>query len=109
MDMIVELHCHTNYSDGIYPVEKVVKYASKFLDAIAITDHNTIKATRFKTDEIIIIPGCEFSLPHGHILIYGLEEMPKNREDIFDFAKERDLPVVQAHPFKNTKLYDVEI
>lgn len=102
--MIAELHCHSNYSDGLHSIKTIVNYASSFLDIIAITDHHNINCTKYKTNKIILLPGCEFYTNYGHLLVYGLEEMPRKNENLFDFAKERELPIVQAHPFRKSSI-----
>jgi len=41
---MVDMHIHTNYSDGDNTVEEVLKKCeSKKLEYISITDHNTCK------------------------------------------------------------------
>lgn len=42
---MIDLHCHTNFSDGSESVEEVLKLAEKNkLSYLSITDHNTCKA-----------------------------------------------------------------
>ncbi|MGN1398489.1 MAG: PHP domain-containing protein [Erysipelotrichaceae bacterium] len=44
-----DLHCHTNYSDGVHSLEEVFKFQSeKNTKVVAITDHDTV----FHYDEI---------------------------------------------------------
>ena len=38
--MKVELHCHSNLSDGTTGVKSIIKKADNEIGAIAITDHN---------------------------------------------------------------------
>jgi len=63
---MIDLHLHTNASDGILPLEELVKEAEQAgLSAIAITDHDTIQnARRIKElkSSIEIIAGVEFSI-----------------------------------------------
>ena len=58
--MKVELHSHTNHSDGLASIDKVIKKAESCLDAIAITDHNTLSgyavAKKMKK-AVLLIPG----------------------------------------------------
>lgn len=102
--MKVELHCHSNCSDGSATVEEILKYAEKTgLGAVAITDHNnmnSIKRAKKYRGDILFIPGIEVSSDKGHILVLGSEEMPpKTLEGIADFAKSRDAVTIAAHPF----------
>lgn len=81
--MIVDLHLHTNFSDGLLAPDKVVDLAIKRgLDGIAITDHDTIlgiepaiqRSKLYK--DFFVIPGIEFSCVYMneevHILGYFL-------------------------------------
>ncbi len=64
--MRLDLHMHTNFSDGVHPPEKVVSMAiAGGLDAIAITDHDNtqgvVPAQRAAQGRIRVIPGVELS------------------------------------------------
>ena len=40
---IIDLHCHSTISDGLFSPEDLVKYAhSKNVDILALTDHDDI-------------------------------------------------------------------
>lgn len=72
--MNVDLHSHTIYSDGDLTPEQIISEAAKNgLEAIAITDHDTIRglerarqAARAKS--LILIPGVEITTLKYHIL-----------------------------------------
>jgi predicted metal-dependent phosphoesterase TrpH len=75
-----DLHLHTTASDGLLsPAELVQLAASKNLDVIAITDHDTIDgiepALQAGTNypSLVIIPGVELStdVPHGEVHMLG--------------------------------------
>ena len=76
--MTVDLHIHTNVSDGIYSPEEVVKKAIELkVEAIAITDHDTVEGVEraqiaAKGQNIKIVPGVEISalIIKGMIYIY---------------------------------------
>jgi hypothetical protein len=82
-----DLHTHTTYSDGVFlPEELLIKAKSVGLDAISITDHDTVdgyvEALQYSQKyDIEIISGCEFScFENGrefHIL--GLNIDPDNQ------------------------------
>lgn len=96
----IDLHTHSNYSDGTTPPEQLVHLASEAgLAAIALTDHDNTnglaRALSAAADcRIEVIPGIEFSTEYlGHdIHILGLEfdwENPGFQEEIEAFRQER--------------------
>ncbi|MDD4956749.1 MAG: PHP domain-containing protein [Candidatus Omnitrophica bacterium] len=76
----VDLHVHTNYSDGVLSPEDVVKNAlNKGLSAVAITDHDCVDGIdecmeAARGTGLEIVPGVEISASSGdneiHILGY---------------------------------------
>lgn len=81
--MSIDLHVHSNASDGTYTPEELVNYAAeKNLDCFALTDHDTVSgvekaiaaAAKLSSDnrKITIIPGVELSTAYNkkdvHIL-----------------------------------------
>ncbi len=66
-DKLVDLHIHTNYSDGSYAPAEIVRMAKKAkLSAIAITDHDITGGIKEAVAEgekagVEIIPGVELS------------------------------------------------
>jgi predicted metal-dependent phosphoesterase TrpH len=66
-DLYVDMHIHTNYSDGVFTPSKAVEYAAKMkLSAISITDHDCVNGI----DEALkagaktgveVVPGIELS------------------------------------------------
>jgi len=79
----VDLHVHTNCSDGTFTPEEVVEYAVKIgLSAVAITDHDSVEgvepALKAALDKNIeIVSGIEFTTEMQnteiHILGYFIE------------------------------------
>ncbi|MFH1093569.1 MAG: PHP domain-containing protein [Candidatus Omnitrophota bacterium] len=63
----IDLHVHTNYSDGTFSPQEVTRYASEIeLAAIAITDHDSVDGIipameEAKNRDLEIIPGVELS------------------------------------------------
>ncbi len=74
----IDLHVHTNYSDGTFSPKEVCRYAMEIeLDAIAITDHDCVNGIQPAMDEVKdrgleIIPGVELSAEIGDFEIHIL-------------------------------------
>lgn len=82
----VNLHIHTNCSDGLGDYNQIIASArKKGYKLIAITDHNTIEAHKNIQDNILIT-GVEFDCWFGyvfiHLLAYGIDI---NHPDIYPF------------------------
>jgi len=84
---VIDLHVHTNKSDGIDSVDEVIEKANKIdLEVISITDHDNIDAY-FNLDKEKfngkIITGCEFTTSYKNILIeilgYGIDYKKVNK------------------------------
>ncbi len=64
---IIDLHCHSIFSDGSDTPEKLVKMAlKKELSAIALTDHDTVRGVKTMTEaaagtSLEVVPGVELS------------------------------------------------
>ena len=111
----MELHCHTTHShgtkvfyDGINTPEEMVAGAkTKGLDAMVITDHNTLfganEAVRYaKKYDVLVIKGEEISSIDGDILALGIQEVIRPRlsaEETVDFVHQQGGVAVCAHPF----------
>lgn len=68
----VNLHIHTNYSDGKADFKKVLDNAKKNgYKLISITDHNTVEGHKHYQDEILIT-GVEFDCWFGYVFIHIL-------------------------------------
>ena len=105
--MLIDVHIHTIYSDGRDDVERVLRVAElKGLEAIAITDHESLKgywrALELET-EVTVIPGYEVKTDAGHILILGVEELPRFGrpiiyEEVIEWSRENGGLSILAHP-----------
>ncbi len=95
MGRTVDLHCHSNFSDGTLTPTELVKLAEKQgLSALALTDHNTSMGLREFMEagaksSVITIPGCEFSTEWKgkEIHIVGLFFNEKYWNEIEDFVE----------------------
>lgn len=90
---MLELHCHTTYSDGTLTPEKLVAAAAKAgVRALAITDHDTLSGIdealiAAEIHNLEIVPGIELSTVHNHRSLHILGFYPnveKLREPLGD-------------------------
>jgi predicted metal-dependent phosphoesterase TrpH len=94
----VDLHSHTNYSDGFHsPEELVHKAKDAEIDILSITDHDSVNAIEEATKigeklGIEIIPGVEISSDlrgaEVHILGYFIDIENKELEHYLSFFRE---------------------
>jgi predicted metal-dependent phosphoesterase TrpH len=84
----IDLHCHSNVSDGVLPPAEVVARAvANGVHALALTDHDDVSgltAAQAAASEagIVLIPGVEISVSWGGqtVHIVGLRVDPLNPE-----------------------------
>jgi len=75
-----DLHSHTVHSDGVLTVPELARFAaSRGLDFIAVTDHNTVShhhelAAAAAAHQVVLLPGQEVTTERGHANALG--EMP---------------------------------
>jgi predicted metal-dependent phosphoesterase TrpH len=74
-----DLHVHTTYSnDSLITPKDLVFYAKKRgLNAVAVTDHNSLDGAYkiAKETDFLIIPGMEVSSADGHIVALNVPEL----------------------------------
>lgn len=107
----VNLHVHTNYSDGHGDFNTLIREAEeKNFKYISITDHNTMNGYEEceRANSKILIPGVEFDVWCGfvfiHLLAYGID--PTNDELHKFFAKskkETEWNITRLLPKRNIK------
>ncbi len=77
---MIDLHTHTNYSDGTWNLKKLLEEAEKAkIEVLSITDHDTVKAYKElekmdykKIYKGKIIPGAEFSTVYDGVTFHML-------------------------------------
>jgi len=100
-DKVIDLHTHTNYSDGeLSPQELVHLAITKNVATLAITDHDTVEGVKHldRSDPFIIesgikvIDGIELSakVSHGQMHILGYNIDIHNEELNKEMSKLRD-------------------
>ena len=74
--MIIDLHSHTTFSDGVLnPSELISRAIEKGVDVLAITDHDTLDAyqdTPLFHERLKLVPGIELSTQWGSSGIHVL-------------------------------------
>ncbi len=107
MPVKIDLHVHTKYSvDAAIEPKKLVRVALKRgLDAVAVTDHNTLKGA-FETKgcgegKLIVVVGEEIDTDRGEVIGLFLEEKVEKGSlpEVTDKIREQAGIVVLPHPF----------
>ena len=106
--MKVDLHLHSNWSDGSLGIHQLVRFAKTLgLNAISITDHDTMAGqaealAEGKKQELLIIPGVEISAYNPetgrktHILGFNVRDMEALDQACLPFLKARHLKNLQS-------------
>lgn len=107
----IELHTHTEHSDGSFkPIELIKKSEDFGYAGFFLTDHNTMSAHEQVNQEnhsILIMKGIEWTTFHGHMLVLGCTEagdwtkanLDNIDECIAELRKSDDVAIGIAHPF----------
>jgi predicted metal-dependent phosphoesterase TrpH len=87
-----DLHMHTNLSDGKPTVTELLDFVAQhrpYLNAIAITDHDTLDASLWAYEQrehyaFDIIPGVEVSSRDGHVIALWVTSSIKQNMNLAD-------------------------
>lgn len=96
LPMVCDLHTHSFFSDGTCsPAELIEAAASLGLQAIALTDHNTVAGlpdfvAAGQGSGVEAVPGCEFSTDYGGVELHilGLFIQPEHYQTVTDLLEE---------------------
>lgn len=121
---MVDLHCHSNFSDGTDTVENIVdKWIDLGLKYVSLTDHDTIAGVNYllgnaellaklKDNDITFIKGIEFSCYDDgdkvHILAYGYDENNTDFNDAILEGKARRVKKFILRADKLKELHNIE-
>lgn len=82
-DASIDLHMHTNYSDGRWPAEQLIDYlVTEGFDMVAVTDHDRVDTVASIQElaaqrHLPVLAGVEMSTEWngkmGHVLCYGFD------------------------------------
>lgn len=108
----VELHCHTNHSDGEFETEELIQRAVDFgYKGLILTDHNTFSGVEEIIEKeldkkLVFLKGIEWTTYFGHMLVHGPESFVDWREATIETidqhikkVKETKGLVGIAHPY----------
>lgn len=106
MPVIADFHVHTNYSrDSLITPKELIFYAKQNgLNAVAVTDHNTIEGALkiAKEMDFFVIPGMEVSSAQGHIVALNLQTLiPRGltAEETIERIHDAGGIAVACHPY----------
>jgi predicted metal-dependent phosphoesterase TrpH len=105
-----DFHSHSNYSDGYYPVDEVVKRAKEHgLDVLGLTDHDSVfgveEAFEYgKKIGLLVIKGLELSTTIGHDNCHLIGYFKHNivPQAIFDFSRN----IIESRRARATKMME---
>jgi predicted metal-dependent phosphoesterase TrpH len=88
--------------------EIVAKAKERGLDGMCITDHDSLNARDearivAKETNFLILVGCEILTYEGDIVVFGLDEVPKEKmyaQELLDLVKKHNGVGISAHPFR---------
>ncbi|MDU4890588.1 MAG: PHP domain-containing protein [Clostridium sp.] len=114
--MIIDTHMHENkYSfDSLVSFDEIIEQAKKVgLDGICITNHDNadlIKETGsfFYKDGILVLVGAEVLTTEGDIVVFGVEDLPRETfepnkltpEELLTIVNNHNGAAIAAHPYR---------
>ena len=102
---MIDLHMHSNYSDGTYSVDEIISEAKKLnLTQIAITDHNILDGSILASNnkEIDTIVGTELSVDYKGNEVHLLGYFPSKSN-----YKNTDFIIKEGHAYKHIAMVEM--
>jgi hypothetical protein len=107
----LDLHVHSEHSpDSWLRLEEIaVRALAVGLEGFALTDHNTVAghealaSLRSRFPRLLVIPGVEVSTTDGHLLVYGVREVPPVHRPLIEtieWVRDHGGEPVLAHPLR---------
>lgn len=117
MEFCFDFHVHSSLSnDSFLTPKRIIKLGQLTgLDAIAITDHNTIEgglqAKSIGHNKLMVIVGSEVKTDFGDLIGLFLNEEIKSRtfEEVIDEINEQDGMVFLPHPYRRKKFPNIDL
>lgn len=105
----LDLHVHSRHSpDSLLTLTEIVeRLGERGLQGFALTDHNSVAGHAELAElarrhpRLVLVPGVEVSTADGHLLVYGLSEVPPLHRPVGEtvaWVRERGGVPVPAHP-----------
>jgi predicted metal-dependent phosphoesterase TrpH len=107
----LDLHVHSRFSpDSSLSIEAIAtSLTARGLNGFALTDHNSVAGHvelaqwQEKLPEFLLVPGVEVSTVEGHLLAYGVAEVPPPHRSVAEtiawVQSHGGVPVL-SHPFR---------
>lgn len=107
----LDLHVHSRHSpDSWMGVQSIVEQLDGLgLRGFALTDHNTLAGhselgeLQSRYPQYTLVPGVEVSTEEGHLLAYGVRELPpvgRPIDETVEWVRGHGGATVLAHPFR---------
>jgi len=107
----LDLHVHSHHSpDSTLTIQAIVEtLAERGLNGFALTDHNSVSGHaelaewQAKFPALLLVPGVEVSTREGHLLAYGVAEVPpvgRPVADTIDWVVLHGGVPVLSHPYR---------
>ncbi|MFW9993070.1 MAG: PHP-associated domain-containing protein [Candidatus Odinarchaeota archaeon] len=105
--MLIDLHIHTNTGsfDSNLTLNSIAKHVNPRIEAVVVTDHDFLpkKMEPREIRGILVLFGAEITTQQGHLLAYGIEELPSKNLDVKEVVMQvhkQGGVCVAAHPFR---------
>ena len=110
--MNIDMHVHTNVSSicSSIDISNMIDYAKHIgLDAICVTDHDTLHGARVaekigREKDFLIFKGMEVNTVEGDFLVFGLEEDIEegkhSAEELLRMVSSAGGAAIAAHPYR---------